>query len=169
MTRKIKNFQQLNENLLSKCDFDKSVYDPESKSIIGAYLITYKDDSVIELLNISERKDNSNLYIDNTPSYFIDVYKVRLPKNKIEIIANTEEIPELMYIRIPYYLYKKHAKGLNTSRVHGKKRLSIRKNQANEKSLEIWSDPDVEKFFKLIDTDESSLGKFNYYKNYFKK
>ena len=168
MATKIKKFQQLNENLLSKCDFNKSIYDPESKSIIGAYMITYKDDSIIELLNISEKKDNSSFFMDNTTSYFINVTKVRFPKNRIEIIANSEEIPELIFVKIPYHLYKTHANGLNISRLHMKKRLSIRKDQSNEKSLEIWNDPDVEKYFKLIDTDETSLGKFNYYKNYFK-
>ena len=149
-------------------DFNKLVYLPEEKAMIGAYMITKDLPNMIEVLNIKEFLDNSGLFMDGAESYNIYIYFSKLPKSQIEILGPVEGKEGFEYIKIPYWLYKKNVEGLSIKRSLVKKRLSISRSQVYGDYLKQINDPNVEKYFYVVDTDEGSRQRFKFYQKHYK-
>ena len=149
-------------------DFNKLVYIPEEKAMIGAYMITGDNGKMIEVLNIKEILDNSGLFMDGAESYNIYIYFSKLPKSQIEILGPVEGKKGFEFIKIPYWLYKKNVEGLSIKRSLVKKRLSIARSQVYGDYLKLINDPNVEKYFFEVDKDESSRQRFKSYQRHYK-
>jgi hypothetical protein len=149
-------------------DFNKLVYIPEEKAMVGAYMITGDNEKMIEVLNIKEFLDNSGLFMDGAESYNIYIYFSKLPKSQIEILGPVEGKEGFVYIKIPYWLYKKNVEGLGIKRSLVKKRLSIARSQVYGDYLKLINDPNVEKYFFEVDKDESSRQRFKSYQRHYK-
>jgi hypothetical protein len=149
-------------------DFNKLVYLPEEKAMIGAYMITGDSGKMIEVLNIKEFLDNSGLFMDGAESYNIYIYFSKLPKSQIEILGPVEGKEGFVFIKIPYWLYKKNVEGLSIKRSLVKKRLSISRSQVYGDYLKLINDPNVEKYFFVVDTDEGSRQRFKSYQRHYK-
>lgn len=150
-------------------DFNKSVYNPEDKTIIAAYMITNDLPNMVEILNIQENLDNSGLFMDGAESYNIDIHFSKLPKSQIEILGDVPEKEGFSFIKIPYWLYKKNPKNLSIKRYPKLKRLSIARFQVNKDFLKLLNDPNVEKYFNVIDTDDTSQQRFKMYKEQYSR
>lgn len=146
-------------------DFNKSVYNPEDKSVIAAYMITNDLPNMIEVLNIQENLDHSGLFMDGAESYNIDIHFSKLPKSQIEILEEVPDKEGFVFIKIPYWLFKKNSSELSIRRYPKLKRLSIARSQVNKYFLKLLNDPNVEKYFNIIDTDDVSQQRFRSYKN----
>ena len=149
-------------------DFNKLVYIPEEKAMVGAYMIVGESDKMIDILNIHEQLDNSGLFMDGAESYNIYIYFSKLPKSQIEILGPVEGREGFVFIKIPYWLYKKMSKELSIKRYTKKKRLSIARSQINGDYLKLINDPNVEIYFNIIDTDETSRRRFKSYQRHYK-
>lgn len=149
-------------------DFNKLVYIPEEKVMVGAYMIVGESDKMIDILNIHEQLDNSGLFMDGAESYNIYIYFSKLPKSQIEILGPVEGREGFVFIKIPYWLYKKMSKELSIKRYTKKKRLSIARSQINGDYLKLINDPNVEIYFNIIDTDETSRRRFKSYQRHYK-
>lgn len=144
-------------------DFNKTVYNPDDKSVIGAYMIVGETEKMIEVLNIHEQLDNAGLFMDGAESYNIHIFFSKLPKSQIEILGPVEGKNGFVFIKIPYWLFKKDSKSLSIKRYPGKKRLSIARSQIYGDFLKNINNPDVERYFFIIDTDEASRQRFKSY------
>ena len=149
-------------------DFNKLVYIPEEKAMIGAYMITDDNGKMIEVLNIKEILDNSGLFMDGAESYNIYIFFSKLPKSQIEMLGPVEGKEGFEFIKIPYWLYKKNVEGLSIRRSLVKKRLSISRSQVYGDYLKLINDPNVEKYFFEVDKDESSRRRFKSYQKHYK-
>jgi hypothetical protein len=149
-------------------DFNKTVFNPEDKSIVGAYMITNEFPNMIEVLNIREVLDYTGLFMDGAESYNIQIKFAKLPKSQIEILGDVPGKDGFVFIKMPYWLYKKNPESLSVKRYTGKKRLSMSKGQLYDDFLKLINDPNVERYFKIIDTDDSSQQRFKYYQRHYK-
>lgn len=149
-------------------DFNKLVYLPEEKAMVGAYMIVGESDKMIDILNIHEQLDNSGLFMDGAESYNIYIYFSKLPKSQIEILGPVEGKEGFVFIKIPYWLYKKMSKELSIKRSLVKKRLSIARSQVYGDYLKLINDPNVEKYFFEVDKDEASRQRFKSYQRHYK-
>ena len=149
-------------------DFNKLVYLPEVKVMIGAYMVTGNNGKMIEVLNIKEVLDNSGLFMDGAESYNIYIFFSKLPKSQIEMLGPVEGKEGFEFIKIPYWLYKKNVEGLSIRRSLVKKRLSISRSQVYGDYLKQINDPNVEKYFFTVDKDDSSRQRFKSYQRHYK-
>ena len=149
-------------------DFNKLVYLPEEKVMIGAYMVTGNNGKMIEVLNIKEVLDNSGLFMDGAESYNIYIFFSKLPKSQIEMLGPVEGKEGFEFIKIPYWLYKKNVEGLSIRRSLVKKRLSISRSQVYGDYLKQINDPNVEKYFFTVDKDDSSRQRFKSYQRHYK-
>jgi hypothetical protein len=149
-------------------NFNKIVYIPEEKSVIGAYMIVENSEKMIKVLNIQEELDRKGLFMDGAESYNIHIFFTNLPKSQIEILGPVEGKEGFEFIKIPYWLYKKMLKELIIKRYTGKKRLTITNNQVRNNILELINNPDVERYFYTIDTDEYSHQRFKSFQKHYK-
>jgi hypothetical protein len=60
------------------------------------------------------------------------------------------------------------SKELSIKRYSGKKRLSIARSQVYGDFLKMINNPDVERYFYIIDTDEYSHQRFKSYQRHYK-
>ena len=149
-------------------DFNKLVYLPDEKAMIGAYMITKDLPNMVEVLNIKEVLDNSGLFMDGAESYNIYIFFSKLPKSQIEMLGPVEGKEGFEFIKIPYWLYKKNVEGLSIRRSLVKKRLSISRSQVYGDYLKLINDPNVEKYFFTVDKDDSSRQRFKSYQRHYK-
>ena len=149
-------------------DFNKLVYIPEEKAMIGAYMIVGDSGKMIDVLNIHEQLDRSGLFMDGAESYNIDIQFAKLPKSQIEMLGPVEGKEGFEFIKIPYWLYKKMSKELSIRRYTKLKRLSIARSQVNDYFLKLINNPNVEKYFNIIDTDDVSQQRFKSYQRHYK-
>jgi hypothetical protein len=149
-------------------DFNKLVYLPEEKAMVGAYMITGDSGKMVEVLNIKEFLDNSGLFMDGAESYNIYIYFSKLPKSQIDILGPVEGKEGFVFIKIPYWLYKKNVEGLSIKRSLVKKRLSISRSQVYGDYLKLINNPNVEKYFFEVDKDEASRQRFKSYQRHYK-
>ena len=149
-------------------DFNKLVYLPDEKAMIGAYMITKDLPNMVEVLNIKEVLDNSGLFMDGAESYNIYIFFSKLPKSQIEMLGPVEGKEGFEFIKIPYWLYKKNVEGLSIRRSLVKKRLSISRSQVYGDYLKQINDPNVEKYFFTVDKDDSSRQRFKSYQRHYK-
>lgn len=138
--------------------FNKSTYNSDDKSIIGAYMITGETDKMIEVMNIKENGNEDSTFMDNAKPYFISIYKTNLPKSQIEILKPVEGKEKFFYIKLPYWLYKKLSTELEIRRVEGKKRLDINYRQSRDKDfLKKINDPDVVAYISTTNPDKNGI------------
>ena len=140
------------ENLTTERDFDKVVYSPEDKSIIGAYMIT-SGGSSIGILNIKE-KMGKGIFMSNHFSYDISIHRTHLDRSKIEILEDVPGKEGFNYIRIPYFLYKENKDNLEIARIKGYKRISMPaiKTQ-NNYFMSNFRDIDIVNYIKVTNPD----------------
>jgi hypothetical protein len=149
-------------------NFNKLVYLPEEKAMIGAYMIVGDSGKMIDVLNIHEILDNSGLFMDGAESYNIDIHFSKLPKSQIEILGPVEGKEGFEFIKIPYWLYKKMSKELSIRRYSKLKRLSITRGQVYGDFLKTLNNPNVERYFNIIDTDDVSQQRFKMFQRHYK-
>jgi hypothetical protein len=149
-------------------NFNKLVYIPEEKAVIGAYMIVGDTGKMIDVLNIHEQLDNAGLFMDGAEAYNIHIFFSKLPKSQIKILGSVEGKEGFEFIKIPYWLYKKMSKELSIKRYSKLKRLSIARNQVNDNFFKMINNPDVERYFNIIDTDDISQQRFKSYQKYYK-
>jgi hypothetical protein len=149
-------------------NFNKLVYLPEERAMIGAYMVTGDNGKMIEVLNIKEILDNSGLFMDGAESYNIYIFFSKLPKSQIEMLGPVEGKEGFEFIKIPYWLYKKNVEGLSIRRSLVKKRLSISRSQVYGDYLKQINDPNVEKYFFTVDKDDASRQRFKSYQRHYK-
>lgn len=143
-------------------NFNKTVYFPENKVIVGAYMITGEDEKNIEVLNLKEIADEK-IYMDNAISYSITVNKVNLPKSQVKVVGEVDGRDGFYYIEIPYWLFKKLDGQLDVKRIEGKKRLSISYAQSrNDAYMKKLIDPDVVKYISITNPDKSGMDRLMY-------
>ena len=125
-------------------DFYKNVYNPEDKSIIGAYTIYDETDKMVELLNVKETLTGKGFYMDGADPYNIKIHKVKLPKSQIEILGPVEGKEGFQYIKIPYWLFKKQSDDLTVKRYPRLKRITFNYFQYRDNEfLKSMSDPKI--------------------------
>jgi hypothetical protein len=154
------------EETLSEPDFNKLVYNPNDKTVIGAYFVTNENDKIVEVINLIEIK-NDSVFFDGHTSYSFNPNKVKLPKSQIEIIGDVEGKNGFKYIKIPYWLVKKSEGKLNIKRIDGNKKFSLNKSQGNKGYLEKLNDPNIDKILKITGSDKD-LEILEKYRNYYK-
>jgi hypothetical protein len=125
-------------------DFYKNVYNPDDKSIIGAYTIYDETDKMVELLNVKEILTGKGIYMDGADPYNIKIHKVKLPKSQIEILGPVEGKEGFEYIKIPYWLFKKQSDDLTVKRYPRLKRITFNYFQYRDNEfLKSMSDPKI--------------------------
>jgi hypothetical protein len=156
------------EGVDTTSDFNKLVYLPEEKSVIGAYMVVGNSDKMIDVLNIHEQLDEAGVFMDGAESYNIHIFFSKLPKSQIEMMGPVEGKEGFEFIKIPYWLYKKMSKELLIKRYPKLKRLSVARNQVNDNFLKMINNPDVERYFNIIDTDKLSQQRFKSFQKHYK-
>ena len=136
--------EKSNEDTTITPDFYKNVYNPEDKSIVGAYTIYDETDKMVELLNVKEILTNKGFYMDGADPYNIKIHKVKLPKSQIDILGPVEGKEGFQYIKIPYWLFKKQSDDLTVKRYPKLKRITFNQFQYKDNNfLKSMSDPKI--------------------------
>ena len=136
--------EESNEDTTITPDFYKNVYNPEDKSIVGAYTIYDETDKMVELLNVKEILTNKGFYMDGADPYNIKIHKVKLPKSQIEILGPVEGKEGFQFIKIPYWLFKKQSDDLTIKRYPKSKRITFNQFQYKDNDfLKSMSDPKI--------------------------
>jgi hypothetical protein len=135
-------------------DFYKSVYNPDDKSVIVAYMITGNTDKMIEVLNIKEFKSDKGMYMDGADPYTIQIYRTKLPKSQIEILGPVEGKEGFDYIKMPYWLFKKLPE-LSIKRLTNKRKINFTYDQYRSNDfLKSLNDPNVVKQISTLNDDD---------------
>jgi len=132
-------------------DFYKTVYNPEDKSITGAYMITGEDENNIQVMNIKEMARENRIFMDNAQEYNLNIQKFNLPKSQIEVLGKDEDMDGFNYIKIPYWLYKKM---IDQDVTYAQSR--------NNNFLKKLNDPDVIKYISITNPDKSGMDNLLY-------
>lgn len=136
--------EESNEDTTITPDFYKNVYNPDDKSIVGAYTIYDETDKMVELLNVKEILTNKGFYMDGADPYNIKIHKVKLPKSQIEILGPVEGKEGFQFIKIPYWLFKKQSDDLTVKRYPKLKRITFNQFQYKDNNfLKSMSDPKI--------------------------
>ena len=136
-------------------DFYKTVFNPEDKSLIGAYMITGESDKMVDILNIKEFKSDKGVYMDNSDPYTIQIYRTKLPKSQIERLGPVEGKEGFEFIKIPYWLYKKMPTELGVKRLTNKRKINFTYDQYRSNDFfKDLNDPNVQKQISVLNTDD---------------
>ena len=136
-------------------DFYKTVFNPEDKSLIGAYMITGETDKMVDILNIKEYKSDKGIYMDGADPYTIQIHRTKLPKSQIEIISPVEGKEGFEFIKMPYWLYKKMPAELGVKRLTNKRKINFTYDQyRNNDFIKDLNDPNVQKQISVLNTDD---------------
>ena len=135
-------------------DFYKTVFNPEDKSLIGAYMITGETDKMVDILNIKEYKSDKGIYMDGADPYTIQIHRTRLPKSQIEILGPVEGKEGFEFIKMPYWLFKKMPTELGVKRLTNKRKINFTNDQYRNDFFKELTDPDVQKQISVLNKDE---------------
>jgi hypothetical protein len=153
----------ISEQEASDYDFYKTTYDPDDKSIVGAYMITGEDDNTIQVMNIKEMVRENRIYMDNAKEYSLGIQKFNLPKSQVKVLDSVDGMEGFNYIKVPYWLYKKMIDQLEVIRIKDKKRPDVPLYQTKNKSfIKKLSDPDVIKYISITNPDKSGIANLVY-------
>ena len=141
-------------------DFYKGVYEPETKSYVGSYLVGEETPKQLEVYNIIEKPDRDAIYASNHVPYSMSLHKIKLPTSQVEILGDVPGKDGFKFIRIPYWLFKKDD-GLRIQRLNEKKALYLKGRDRTPESLEKLFDPMFEKYFEQIVYDEVDQRKYD--------
>jgi hypothetical protein len=136
-------------------DFYKTVFNPEDKSLIGAYMITGETDKMVDILNIKELKSDKGVYMDGADPYTIQIHRTKLPKSQIEILGPVDDKEGFKFIKMPYWLFKKMPTELGVKRLTNKRKINFTYDQyrSNDFFKEL-GDPNVQKQISVLNTDD---------------
>jgi hypothetical protein len=136
-------------------DFYKTVFNPEDKSLIGAYMITGETDKMVDILNIKEYKSDKGIYMDGADPYTIQIHRTKLPKSQIEILSPVEGKEGFEFIKMPYWLYKKMPAELGVKRLTNKRKINFTYDQYRSNDFfKDLNDPNVQKQISVLNTDD---------------
>ena len=136
-------------------DFYKTVFNPEDKSLIGAYMITGETDKMVDILNIKEYKSDKGIYMDGADPYTIQIHRTKLPKSQIEILSPVEGKEGFEFIKMPYWLYKKIPAELGVKRLTNKRKINFTYDQYRSNDFfKDLNDPNVQKQISVLNTDD---------------
>lgn len=136
-------------------DFYKTVFNPEDKSLIGAYMITGETDKMVDILNIKEFKSDKGIYMDGAEPYTIKIYRTKLPKSQIEILGPVEGKEGFEFIKMPYWLFKKMPTELGVKRLTNNRKINFTYEQyRSNEFLKDLNDADVQKQISVLNTDD---------------
>lgn len=136
-------------------NFYKTVFNPDDKSLVGAYMITGETDKMIEVLNIKEFKNDRGIYMDGAEPYTIKIDRVKLPKSQIEILGPVEGKEGFDYIKMPYWLFKKMPTELGIKRLTNNRRIGLTYQQHNDDDFfKELDSPDVQKHISMLNNDK---------------
>lgn len=136
-------------------DFYKTVFNPEDKSLIGAYMITGESDKMVDILNIKEFKSDKGVYMDNSDPYTIQIYRTKLPKSQIERLGPVEGKEGFEFIKMPYWLYKKMPTELGVKRLTNRRKINFTYDQYRSNDFfKDLNDPNVQKQISVLNTDD---------------
>jgi hypothetical protein len=135
-------------------DFYKTVFNPEDKSLIGAYMITGETDKMVDILNIKEYKSDKGMYMDGADPYTIQIYRTKLPKSQIEILGPVDDKEGFEFIKMPYWLFKKMPTELSVKRLTNKRKINFTNDQYRNDFFKELTDPDVQKQISVLNKDE---------------
>jgi hypothetical protein len=135
-------------------DFYKSVFNPEDKSLIGAYMITGETDKMVDILNIKEYKSDKGIYMDGADPYTIQIHRTKLPKSQIEILGPVEGKEGFEFIKMPYWLFKKMPTELGVKRLTNKRKINFTNDQYRNDFFKELTDPNVQKQISVLNKDE---------------
>lgn len=136
-------------------DFYKTVFNPEDKSLIGAYMITGETDKMVDILNIKEFKSDKGVYMDGAEPYTIKIYRTKLPKSQIEILGPVEGKEGFEFIKMPYWLFKKMPTELGVKRLTNNRKINFTYEQyRSNEFLKDLNDADVQKQISVLNTDD---------------
>lgn len=136
-------------------DFYKTIFNPEDKSLIGAYMITGETDKMVDILNIKEYKSDKGIYMDGADPYTIQIHRTKLPKSQIEILSSVEGKEGFEFIKMPYWLYKKMPTELGVKRLTNKRKINFTYEQyRSNEFLKDLNDPNVQKQISVLNTDD---------------
>ena len=141
-------------------DFYKGVYEPETKSYVGSYLVGEETPKQLEVYNIIEKPDRDAIFVSNHVPYSMSLHKAMLPISQIEILGDVPGKEGFKFIRIPYWLFKKDD-GLRIQRLNEKKALYLKGRDRTPEALERLFDPMFEKYFEQIVYDEVDQRKYD--------
>jgi hypothetical protein len=137
-------------------DFYKTTYNPDDKSIIGAYDIINDSDKMIEVLNIHELKSDKGVYMDGSEPYNIKINKVKLPKSQIETLESVEDKEGFNYIKIPYWLFKKLPE-LSIKRLTNPRKINFTPYQYKDNDfLKQMNDPEIVNHITTLNPDSTT-------------
>jgi len=135
-------------------DFYKTVFNPEDKSLIGAYVITGETDKMVDILNIKELKSDKGMYMDGAEPYTIQIYRTKLPKSQIEILGPVDGKEGFEFIKMPYWLFKKMPTELGVKRLTNNRKITFTNSQYSDNQfLKELNNPDVQKQISILNTD----------------
>lgn len=155
--------ESYNDNEL---DFNKTIYIPSDKSIIGAYFIKEQNDKSITILNVKEYMKDST-YVDNAIPYTISVETKTLSLNDIEVLQEDKYRKGFFYIKMPYWFYKNNISQLEIKRIKAPhKRVDFQaKDLRNKKITDIFKDKSILDYFKSSNSDNQTQKNVeNFYK-----
>ena len=135
-------------------DFYKTVFNPEDKSLIGAYMITGETDKMVDILNIKEYKSDKGMYMDGADPYTIQIYRTKLPKSQIEILGPVDDKEGFEFIKMPYWLFKKMPTELGVKRLTNKRKINFTNDQYRNDFFKELTDPNVQKQISVLNKDE---------------
>ncbi len=136
-------------------DFYKTVFNPEDKSLIGAYMITGETDKMVDILNIKEYKSDKGIYMDGADPYTIQIHRTKLPKSQIEMLGPVEDKEGFEFIKMPYWLYKKMPTELGVKRLTNKRKINFTYDQYRSNDFfKDLNDPNVQKQISVLNTDD---------------
>ena len=141
-------------------DFYKGVYEPDTKTYVGSYLVGEETPKQLEVYNIIERPDRDAIFVSNHVPYSMSLHKVKLPLSQIEILGDVPGKEGFKFIRMPYWFFKKND-GLRIQRLNEKKALYLKGRDRTPEALEKLFDPMFEKYFEQIVYDEVDQKKYD--------
>jgi hypothetical protein len=146
------------QDVNSGYDFYKTIYNPEDKSIVGAYMITGEHGNTIQIMNIKEIVQENSIFMDNAQPYILNIQQFDLPISQVEVLDKVEGMEGFNYIKIPYWLYKKMITQLGITRIKGKKRPKVNYPQSKDNNfLRKLNDPNVIKYISVTNPDKSGI------------
>ena len=142
-------------------DFNKGLYEPETKTYVGAYMVGEETPRQLEVYNIKQYPDRDSVYASNHTPYSMTLHKSLLPLSQIEVIGDVPGKEGFKFIRMPYWFFKKNQNDLAIQRFDGQRALYLRKGHRSPEQLEMLFDPMFEKYFEQIVYDEVDQRKYD--------
>ena len=131
------NVEDLNESMMyndNTYEPLKPTYDKGSKSMICAYMVSYRDDRSFIATNLKEYVKHERT--SNGPYVKFDLVPLELPMNVVKVVGVDSECRHFVYFSIPYSYYVKHKEELEYTRIKANPKSAVIKGNYNIHSLD---------------------------------